>query len=136
MKFSYSCSRLLTSCARCCALNCTCWVSHDAVKDVRPPIVDPASAAKAETYAGSMTQSPHRCMACNQRLRLEEGRTVAEKSARVANESLVCRCLAPSLPNARGEPTPNSWSDAGAEAIGCRLQCDVSQPRGTVRRHG
>src|SRR5262245_7006224 len=97
MKCSYSCSRLLRSLACCCALNCTCWVSHDAVKDVSPPIVDPASAARVEKYAGSMTQSLHRCMVCNQRLRLEKGST--GENAIISNESLVCRRLAPSLPN-------------------------------------
>ena len=63
MKFLYSSSRLLRLPARCCALNCTCCVSHDAVKDVRPPIVDPARAATAERYAGSKVQSANAAIA-------------------------------------------------------------------------
>src|SRR5215831_10464059 len=103
MKCAYSSSRLLRSLARCCARNCTCWVSHDAVKDVRPPIVDPASAAKAERYAGSMMQSPHRCLACHQRLRVEEGPTGRETRA-----SPLARAAAPHPPPPPLLPGPDN----------------------------
>src|SRR4029434_10635546 len=54
MKPLYRASRWPRSCARSCARNWTCWVNHDAVSDVSPPIVDPASAAMAEREAGSI----------------------------------------------------------------------------------
>src|SRR5262245_50955981 len=124
--------------ARCCALNCTCWLSHDAVKDVRPPIADPASAAKAEKYAGSMTQSPHCCPACNQRLRLEEGRTGREKCALrtrawFADASLLrCPTLAavactrlfgPGLAQRPGETVPDTLPSSRYRGSSHRLGC-------------
>src|SRR5262247_248993 len=101
--------------ARCCALNCTYWVSHDAVKDVSPPIVDPASAAKAERYAGSIMQSPHGCLACNQRLRVEEGRPDRDKGARCGREPRL--------------PTPRSC--AAQRAVGLRKDGAKVSPRET-----
>src|SRR5262245_27559138 len=42
------------SCVRRCALACECSESQEAARVVKPPIVDPASAASAEMYAVSM----------------------------------------------------------------------------------
>ena len=41
------CRRSL-SCASHCAFACACWLTHDARTDVSPPMVAPASAARAE----------------------------------------------------------------------------------------
>ena len=46
-RFSFS---LAARCVRACAR----WVVHEVANDVRPPIADPASAAKADMYAASM----------------------------------------------------------------------------------
>src|SRR5262245_1928623 len=56
MKSLYKSSRRVMSCVRCCALNWPPWVSKDVIREVRPPIADPANAASAETYAGSMVR--------------------------------------------------------------------------------
>src|SRR6516162_2435008 len=51
-------SRLSFSLAARCVRACACWVVHEVANDVRPPIADPASAAKADMYAACMRAAP------------------------------------------------------------------------------
>ena len=44
------------SCVRCCALNWPPWVSKDVIREVRPPIADPANAAAVQQLSGADQQ--------------------------------------------------------------------------------
>ena len=57
MNCLYNSWRLLLSCKSHWTFACWRWVTQAAAKLVRPPIADPANAARAERYAGFMIQS-------------------------------------------------------------------------------